>query len=43
VKTVSLVAEKFINWCNTGISKKPDFEDGLRVQELIDKSKLNKI
>ena len=43
VKTVSLVAEKFINWCNTGISKKPDFEDGLRVQELMDKSKLNKI
>ena len=39
VKTVSLLAEKFITWCNTKIPKKPDFEDGLRVQELIDKTK----
>ena len=36
VKVVSYLAEKFIEWCNTGISVKPDFQDGARVQELID-------
>ena len=36
VKIVSYLAEKFIEWCNTGISVKPDFQDGARVQELID-------
>jgi predicted dehydrogenase len=36
VKVVSYLAEKFIKWCNTGISVKPDFQDGARVQELID-------
>ena len=36
VKGVSYLAEKFIKWCNTGVSVKPDFQDGARVQELID-------
>ena len=36
VKVVSYLAEKFIKWCNTGVSVKPDFQDGARVQELID-------
>ena len=40
-KIVALVAKKFINWCNTGIPEKPDFEDGLRVQELIDMTKID--
>jgi len=35
VKIVSYLAEKFVKWCNTGIAEKPDFQDGLRVQELI--------
>jgi len=40
-KIVAFVAQKFINWCNTGIPEKPDFEDGLRVQELIDMTKIH--
>ncbi len=35
VKIVLYLAEKFVKWCNTGIAEKPDFQDGLRVQELI--------
>ena len=35
VKIIKPIAERFINWCNTGVAAKPDFEDGLRVQELI--------
>ena len=35
VKVIKPIAERFINWCNTGVEAKPDFEDGLRVQELI--------
>ena len=35
VKIVSYLAGKFVKWCNTGITEKPDFQDGLRVQELI--------
>jgi len=35
VKIIKPIAERFINWCNTDIAAKPDFEDGLRVQELI--------
>lgn len=35
VKVIKPIAERFINWCNTGNTAKPDFEDGLRVQELI--------
>jgi len=36
VKVIKPIAERFIHWCNTGISSKPDFQDGLRVQELIE-------
>jgi len=36
VKIVVSIAERFIKWCNTGIESKPNFQDGLRVQELID-------
>ena len=36
VKIVSLLARKFIHWCNSGIAQKPDFQNGMRVQELID-------
>ena len=36
VKVIKPIAERFINWCNTGVEAKPDFEDGLRVQELIE-------
>ena len=36
VKVIKPIAERFIQWCNTGISSKPDFQDGLRVQELIE-------
>lgn len=36
VKIIRPIAERFINWCHTGIAAKPDFHDGLRVQELIE-------
>ena len=36
VKVVLPIAKRFIDWCNTGVASKPDFEDGMRVQELID-------
>ena len=36
IKIIIPIAERFINWCNTGIIAKPDFQDGLRVQELIE-------
>jgi len=36
VKIIKPIAERFINWCNTGVAAKPDFQDGLRVQELIE-------
>jgi predicted dehydrogenase len=36
VKIIQPLAERFIKWCSTGIAAKPDFEDGLRVQELIE-------
>lgn len=35
-RPVSAIAGRFINWCNSGIPSKPDFRDGLRVQELIE-------
>jgi len=41
VKIVSYLAEKFIKWCNTGVSVKPDFQDGARVQELIEISRFS--
>ena len=36
IKVIRPIAERFINWCNTGIPSKPDFQDGLRVQKLIE-------
>jgi len=36
IKVIRPIAERFINWCNTGIPAKPDFQDGLRVQKLIE-------
>lgn len=39
VKLVRIIAKRFISWCNTGIASKPDFQDGLRVQQLIEMAK----
>lgn len=39
VRPVKAIAGRFINWCNTGTAFKPDFEDGFRVQELIEMAK----
>jgi predicted dehydrogenase len=36
IKLIMPIAQRFINWCNTGIPAKPDFQDGLRVQKLIE-------
>ena len=36
IKIVTNLTKKFVNWCNTDVSTKPNFEDGLRVQKLID-------
>jgi predicted dehydrogenase len=36
VKFVKLIAERFIRWCDSGVSSYPNFQNGLRVQELID-------
>ena len=36
IKIVANLTKKFINWCNADVSAKPNFEDGLRVQKLID-------
>jgi predicted dehydrogenase len=36
VKVIKPLATRFIKWCNTGIPSKPDFQDGLRVQKLIE-------
>jgi predicted dehydrogenase len=41
VKTVKPIATRFINWCNNGVATKPDFEDGMRVQELIETAKIS--
>ena len=41
VKVIKPIAERFINWCNTGIAAKPDFQDGLRVQELIKMARIS--
>jgi len=41
VKVIKPVAERFINWCNTGVAAKPDFQDGLRVQELIEMARVS--
>jgi len=41
VKVIKPIAERFINWCNTGVTAKPDFQDGLRVQELIEMARIS--
>lgn len=41
VKVIKPIAERFINWCNTGVAAKPDFQDGLRVQELIEMARVS--
>lgn len=41
IKPVSAIADRFVNWCNSGIAAKPDFQDGLRVQELIEASRIS--
>lgn len=41
IKPVSAIASRFINWCNLGIPSKPDFQDGLRVQELIEAARIS--
>lgn len=41
VKVVKPIATRFINWCNNGIPTKPDFQDGMRVQELIEIARIS--
>jgi hypothetical protein len=36
VKIIKPIAERFIDWCNKGVEARPNFKDGLRVQELIE-------
>ncbi len=43
VKVIKPLATRFIHWCNTGIPSKPDFQDGLRVQKLIELARNSKI
>ena len=40
IKIVRPLASRFINWCNYGLKTKPDFKDGSRVQELIEKTRV---
>jgi len=41
IKVVEQVARRFVNWCNLGTCSKPNFEDGVRVQKLIELSRNN--
>lgn len=41
VKVVKSIATRFINWCNGGIVTKPDFQDGVRVQKLIEMARIS--
>lgn len=43
VKLVKSIAHKFILWNSTGISAKPNFQDGLRVQELIELARISNL
>ncbi|MFH0825699.1 MAG: Gfo/Idh/MocA family oxidoreductase [Pseudomonadota bacterium] len=36
IAAVALIAQKFLDWIITGKAGKPDFQDGLRVQRLLD-------
>lgn len=42
IKPVQAIAERFIHWCNTGEASKPDFQDGLRVQKLIEMARASR-
>jgi len=39
IKVVLPLANRFIDWCKNGFEARPNFEEGLRVQELIIKTK----
>ena len=41
IKVVVNLTQKFVKWYNTGIPEKPNFEDGLRVQELIQMARIS--
>lgn len=41
VRVVRPIAERFLHWCSTGVASKPDFRDGLRVQELIELARIS--
>lgn len=41
IKIIKPIAERFINWCNTGVVTKPDFQDGLRVQQLVEMARVS--
>jgi len=41
VKIVKHIADRFINWCNTGVAAKPDFQNGVRAQELIEMARIS--
>ena len=43
IKFITNLTNKFIHWYNTGMPAKPNFEDGLRVQKLIEISRKNNI
>ena len=39
IKVIMPLAKRFIDWCRIGVETKPNFEKGLRVQELIIKTR----
>ena len=39
VKTIVSLAEKFIFWCTDNVPSRPNFQDGLRVQQLIESAR----
>tara|TARA_B100001540_G_scaffold31430_1_gene27392 strand:+ start:3368 stop:4366 length:999 start_codon:yes stop_codon:yes gene_type:complete len=41
IKVIVPLAKRFVNWCNFDQKSKPDFEDGMRVQKLIEISRNN--
>ena len=41
IKVIEPLATKFITWCNSGVPSKPNFQNGSRVQELIEILRLN--
>ena len=43
VRVVKPIAERFLHWCSKGVASKPDFRDGLRVQELIELARISNV